>query len=231
MSTSISKWSVGVCGGCVNCVSTVCAFSWPEEEEVMKCVCHCEALVEETPGVYVTRKPSPFKAFLEDIETEISMNVLDETGENTTIASQDWLVFLQLASSIELLDIINSSKSAPLIGIAALVSDSQSPSPISEVETGLGVHLHANFCLTDNRRDLWLHDYDTEGRARVWTQWNKLLLYKFLPPLLVSLLSHIHDENLLYACWPYPAAVPPRYKPFLTAFTAAVMVRVCVRGV
>lgn len=98
--------------------------------------------------------------------------------------------------------------------------------PISDFRTHFPVHVNGTFCLTDNRRDIWLNIKDTEGRARIWGRWNRILLFHFLPEVYASILSILGDENTVYGCWPSPKLTESSLSDFFTEFKTQVAVRV-----
>ena len=51
------------------------------------------------------------------------------------------------------------------------------------VETGLPVHTHAGFCLTNNRRDFWRNSPGLDAEHESWAKWNDYILQSVMPEL------------------------------------------------
>jgi hypothetical protein len=127
--------------------------------------------------------------------------------------------------------------------------------PLPDVATGLPVHIHGTFQLTDNRRCIWMTVNDTEGKVQKWSQWNATLLFSSIPQLYghilvrfakhtCTLLDKIEEakqrgdvkENIAeelcrysidnyYAAWPDSALVPVAFQPLLHMLVTCIKVR------
>ncbi|EZG67082.1 hypothetical protein GNI_071940 [Gregarina niphandrodes] len=78
--------------------------------------------------------------------------------------------------------------------------------------TGLPFHFHGTFCLTDNRRDVWLSE-EAEGLAKKWSQWNRVLLLDHGPRLLADLLGYCSNQ-VCFGNWPDPDVLSAGMKQF-----------------
>ncbi len=54
---------------------------------------------------------------------------------------------------------------------------------------GLPVHIHASFALQDNRRGFWRHADDTDGKHRIWANWNEHIIEKVIPEIYADALK------------------------------------------
>ncbi|CAE7584340.1 Sacs, partial [Symbiodinium sp. CCMP2456] len=83
------------------------------------------------------------------------------------------------------------------------------------VETGLPVHMHAGFCLTNNRRDFWRNSPGLDAEHESWARWNDYILQSVMPELYAKSIEWLmsgppedfdHSHNMLpadvFQLWP-----------------------------
>lgn len=174
----------------------------------------------------------------------------------TTLDDNSWMYYEQYNYSLEMID-HESRKESPRLkhpdrryckGLAFTYL------PLPDVATGLPVHIHGTFQLTDNRRSIWMALKDTEGQAQKWSEWNHLLLATAIPQLYARVLlrfaqlttemlekiEHQRQQELLdndraedlsryvidhyYDAWPDPNNVPLAFRPLLFELVRSVKV-------
>eukprot|EP00915_Cephaloidophora_sp_WS-2016_P011374 GHVH01016717.1.p1 GENE.GHVH01016717.1~~GHVH01016717.1.p1 ORF type:complete len:836 (+),score=122.42 GHVH01016717.1:748-3255(+) len=91
--------------------------------------------------------------------------------------------------------------------------------PLPEVVSGLPVHVHGSFILTDNRRTLWTGT-DTDGLSDLWAEWNRALIAKMAKSY-VRILEEIEDESSDF--WPDTAAVSVLFRPLMCELASMVV--------
>ncbi|CAH1264716.1 SACS [Branchiostoma lanceolatum] len=99
-----------------------------------------------------------------------------------------------------------------------------------ENATGLPVHVHGYFGLSDNRRSITWMSSDQQDQT---TSWNTLLLTDLIPRVYAemleeatSLLSDSHlKPSVIYDCWPDPRHLTPRWKEIFHPFSQRVITR------
>ena len=62
------------------------------------------------------------------------------------------------------------------------------------IETGLPLHVHAGFCLMDNRRDLWRNSQDLDGDHASWAVWNEHIMQDVVPRLYASSIEWLMSD-------------------------------------
>lgn len=150
---------------------------------------------------------------------------------------QQWIQCLQVVTDPTLSAILRQQKSeamVPMIGVA--FQKDHGPDfhgraftflPLPDVSTGLPVHVHGSFYLTDNRRSLWTGGKDTDGQAQVWVRWNETLI-RCMAPAYARVLALSGDEK--YQAWPDPLKVDPKFRPLLVPLVREIVLADCVLG-
>ena len=150
---------------------------------------------------------------------------------------QFWVQCIQVVTDPVLSVILRQQKKdamLPVIGVAFFenaAADFEGRAfsflPLPDVSTGLPVHVHGSFYLTDNRRSLWAGSKDTDGQAQLWIKWNEALI-RCMAPAFARILTL--TKNSTYKCWPDPLKLDPRFRPLLVPLVREIVLAECVLG-
>jgi hypothetical protein len=89
------------------------------------------------------------------------------------------------------------------------------------IETGLPIHVHGSFVLTQNRRSLWAGGGQS-GVGKEKSEWNRIIIEELLPRCYARALAqctqHVNAEGAatLFDVWPCEASVQAPFAPLLT---------------
>eukprot|EP00058_Branchiostoma_floridae_P003789 XP_002589277.1 hypothetical protein BRAFLDRAFT_102519 [Branchiostoma floridae] len=186
-----------------------------------------------------------WKSFLQDVsDGEVDVEICDRV--TTTIESGSQRISNQWLVKNKVYDVTRSAEPRlleqlrvlPWVGVAMPIHNTTQgrvfcflPLPSDpENATGLPVHVHGYFGLSDNRRSITWTSSDQQDQT---TRWNTMLMTDLIPSIYAELMEEatnlLSDSHLrpsvIYDCWPDPEDLTTRWGEIFRPFCQRVIKR------
>ncbi|XP_078595174.1 sacsin-like isoform X2 [Branchiostoma floridae x Branchiostoma japonicum] len=186
-----------------------------------------------------------WKSFLQEVsDGNVDVEICDRV--TTTIESESQRISNQWLVKNKVYDVTRSSERRlleqlrvlPWVGVAMPIHNTTQgrvfcflPLPSDpENATGLPVHVHGYFGLSDNRRSITWTSSDQQDQT---TSWNTMLMTDLIPSIYAELMEEATDllgdshlrPSVIYDCWPDPEDLTTRWGEIFRPFCQRVIKR------